>query len=256
MADDNQTTTTTTTTDNVDAFGNNQTQQNQDTNTQVQNTDQIFNQTVGDGKQYATQEDLAKGKKEADAFIEQLKSENAQMREEMGKRPTMDDIQDIMKLQNDNQANNPELTAEALNTIVDSRVKTIKTEELEHLNVSQASDRMVELYGSKASEQVSNKAKAMGVSVQYLQGLAGKSPDMFYSIMGVDKESSNTSVAGNQTAQGSNTEQFNTETYGTKVGTWDSYEKLRKEDPRKYFSPQVQNEIFKMRKELGENFYK
>lgn len=253
MADDNQATTQATT-DNVDAFGNNQTKP--DTNTQVQNADQAFTQTVGEGKQYATQEDLAKGKIEADSFIEQLKLENKQMREDLSKRPTMDDIQDIIKLQDGNQGNNPELTEEALNTLVDSRFKTIKTEEQEYLNVSQASDKMVELYGSRASEQVSTKAGEMGVSVQYLQSLAGKSPDMFYSIMGINKEASNTSVSSNQTAEGNNTEQFNTNPIGTKEGTWGSYEQLRKENPKKYFSPQVQNEIFKKRKELGDNFYK
>ena len=256
MPEDNQATTQTST-DNGDAFGTNQTT-NQDTGTQVQNTDQVFNQTVGDGKQYATQEDLAKGKKEADAFIEQLKLENKQMRDDLGKRPTLDDIQDIMKLQNDTQNNtNSEINEEALNTIVDTRLKSIQTRDLEHGNVTQASDRMVELYGSKASEQVSLKAGEMGVSVQYLQDLAGKSPDMFYSIMGVSKQAApDTNVSSNQSAQGNNTEQFNTTQHGTNEGTWNYYEELRKADPKKYFSPAVQNEMFQMRKSKDADFYK
>jgi len=256
MADDNQTTTQTSTTTNGDAFGNNQTT-NTDTQTNVQSTDQVFSQTVGEGKQYATQEDLAKGKKEADSFIEQLKLENAQMREDLSKRPTLDDVQDIMKLQNESQNNtqSSELNEEALNTIVDSRLKSIQTQTLEHSNVSQASDKMVELYGEKASEQVAKKAGELGVSVQYLQDQAAKSPSMFYSIMGVNDTAPN-NVAGNQSAQGNNTEQFNQVTHGTQEGTWNHYEKLRKEDPKKYFSPKVQNEMFQMRKQKDADFYK
>jgi len=254
MADDNQATTQTST-DNGDAFGNTQTT-NTDTGTNVQNNDQVFNQTVGDGNQYATVEDLAKGKKEADAFIDQLKLENAQMREDLSKRPTLDDVQDIMKLQNEGQNNtSSELNEEALNTIVDSRLENRNTRALEHTNVSQASDKMVELYGEKASEQVAKKAGELGVTVKYLQDQAAKSPAMFYSIMGVNDTASN-NVAGNQTAQGNNTEQFNQTQHGTNEGTWSHYEKLRKEDPKKYFSPKVQNEMFQMRKDKDADFYK
>ena len=255
MPDDNQTITQTST-DNGDAFGNNQTT-NTDTGTQVQNTDQVFTKTVGEGKQYATQEDLAKGKLEADAFIEQLKVENAQLREDIGKRPTLDDVQDIMKLQNADQ-NKPssELNEEALNTLVDSRLESRQTLAIEHTNVTQASNKMVELYGEKANAQVAKKAGELGVSVKYLQDQAAKSPAIFYSIMGVDNTAP-TSVAGNQTAQGNNTEQFNVNPMGTQDGTMGHYEKLRKEDPKKYFSPKVQNEMFQMRKDKGaDNFYK
>ena len=248
--------TTTTTSDNGDAFGNTDNQDTQTTTTQ--SNDQVFNSSVGEGKQYATQEDLAKGKIEADAFIEQLKTENAQLREDMGKRPTLDDVQDMMKLQNDSQnTQSPELNEEALNTLVDSRLQSITTEKLEHGNVSQASDKMVELYGSKASEQVSKRAGELGVSVQYLQDQAAKSPDMFYSIMGVNTTTdSNQHVSGNQSASGNNTEQFNVNPIGTKDGTWGHYEKLRKENPKLYFSPKVQNEIFQKRKEKEADFYK
>ena len=254
MPDDNQTATQTST-DNGDAFGN-KPNTNTDTQTQVQNSDQVFTQTVGEGKQYATQEDLAKGKKEADAFIEQLKVENAQLREDIGKRPTLDDVQDIMKLQNESQNNtSSELNEEALNTIVDSRLQNRQTLATEHTNITQSSDKMVELYGDKASEQVAKKAGELGVSVQYLQDQAAKSPAMFYSIMGVDNTAPN-NVVGNQTAQGNNTEQFNTTQHGTKEGTWSYYETLRKENPKKYFSPKVQNEMFQMRKSKDADFYK
>jgi len=256
MPDDNQTTTQTST-DNGDAFGNNQTTNNQDTGTQVQNTDQVFNQTVGEGKQYATQEDLAKGKKEADVFIEQLKLENKELREDIGKRPTLDDVRDIMKLQEENQnTTSSELDEEALNKLVDSRFENIQHKKTAVSNITEASNKMVSLYGEKASEQVSKKAEELGVTVEYLQDQASRSPAMFYSIMGVSEEASNQSVAGNQSPQGKNTEQFNNTQHGTKEGTWGYYEELRKENPKKYFSPKVQNEMFQMRKEKAADFYK
>ena len=255
MPDDNQTTTQTST-DNADAFGNNQTT-NQDTGTNVQNADQTFNQSVGEGKQYATQEDLAKGKLEADQFIEQLKTENKELREDISKRPTLDDVRDIMKLQDESQnATSSELDEEALNKIVDSRFENIQLKKTASGNIKESSDKMVSLYGAKANEQVAKKAEELGVTVEYLQDQAARSPAMFYSIMGVSEDASTQTVAGNQTAQGQNTEQFNKTQHGTKEGTWGYYEELRKEDPKKYFSPKVQNEMFQMRKEKSADFYK
>lgn len=258
MTDDNQATTTTSTVTNGDAFGNNN-QATNDTGTHTQSTDQVFTHVVGEGKQYATQEDLAKGKIEADAFIEQLKVENAQMREDLGKRPTLDDVQDMMKLQNESQNNtSSELNEEALNTIVQTQLQVAKSQELAHANVTQASNKMEELYGEKANEQVKLKAGELGVSVQYLQDIAAKNPEIFYATMGVSNKStvSNTSVAGNQTVQGNNTEQFNNIPTGSKEGTWGYYENLRKENPKVYFSPKVQNEMFQMRKQKDADFYK
>lgn len=258
MADDNQTTTQTST-DNADAFSN-KLNTNTDTSTTTPNTDQVFQAKVGEGKQYATVEDLAKGKLEADAFIEQLKEENRLMREDLSKRPTLDDIQDIMKLQNDTQSTpSPELNEEALSTIVQSQLQEMKTKDLEAGNVAQASNKMVELYGEKASEQVAIKANELGVTVQYLEGIAAKSPKMFFSTMGIETNTNNASsqsVASNQTAQGNNTEQFSNMSSTPKDGTWNYYEQLRKEDPVKYFSPKVQNELFQARKSKEADFYK
>lgn len=253
MPDDHQATNTST--DKGDAFG---TTNAQDTSTTTSNAnDSAFPDLVGEGKRYATLEDLAKGKQEADAFIEQLKLENAQMREDLSKRPTIDDIQDIMKLQNANQGEPAsEFDEEALNKIVTSQLSTMKEQERAHNNVKAASDKMVELYGDKAAEQVQAKANELGVTVEYLQGVAAKNPAIFYATMGVSNNKT-ASNAGNQTAQSdSNTAQFNTNTVGTKEGTWNYYEKMRRDDPKKYFSPKVQNEIFKARKEMDADFYK
>jgi hypothetical protein len=253
MPDDHQAPQTTN--DNNGAFG---TTNKLDTSTTASNAkDQAFPDLVGEGKRYATLEDLAKGKQEADAFIEQLKLENAQMREDLSKRPTLDDIQDIMKLQNENRGEPAsEFNEEALTNIVTSQLSALKEQERAQSNVQAASDKMVELYGDKAAEQVQAKANELGVTVEYLQGVAAKNPAIFYATMGVSDTKAATN-AGNQTAQGdSNTAQFNTNTVGTKEGTWSYYEKMRREDSKKYFSPKVQNEMFKARKEMGADFYK
>ena len=46
---------------------------------------------VGEGKRYATVEALAKGRLDADAFIEQLKRENAGLREDLSTRLTAEE---------------------------------------------------------------------------------------------------------------------------------------------------------------------
>ena len=47
---------------------------------------------VGEGKKFATVEDLAKGKQESDRFIEQLQGELSGLREDLGKRMTSEQV--------------------------------------------------------------------------------------------------------------------------------------------------------------------
>jgi hypothetical protein len=37
--------------------------------------------------------------------------------------------------------------------------------------------------------------------------------------------------------------------------TWNSFESLRRSDPKKYYTPTVQNKLFKARQDKGQAFY-
>lgn len=225
-------------------------------NSGEQKRDPLFNDMVGEGKRYATVEELAKGKQEADAFIEQLKSETAGLREDLSKRPTMEDIQDIVKsYASEQESTNSNVSGEDIQKLVQTELQASKVADKQADNVKQASDKMFELYGDKAKEVVQQKANELGVAVEYLEQMAAANPKIFYATMGVqDNPNNQGSDGGNHQPEGHNAEQFQKKTE-QQTGTWSYYRQLRKENPKNYWSPKVQNEIFRLRKEQGPEFY-
>lgn len=232
----------------------------QDTGTKDTSANDIFSSLVGEDKKFKTPEDLAKGKLESDQFIEQLQRETKELREELGRRPTKEELLDTIRAsQKDDQGNQTGLDEEAVRTLINKQVTEYDSQKAAAKNIETAANKMIELYGQKAGEITYNKAQELGVSVDYLKDLSARSPQAFYNVMGINassqKDTSNKNLESN-----TNTETFKPGGGGhnppSSPKTWSEFETLRKENPKLYFSPKVQNEIFKMRKEKGEEFLK
>jgi hypothetical protein len=76
---------------------------------------------------------------------------------------------------------------------------------------------------------------------------------MFFELLGINKEDSQ----GNKGAPSGG--QYNTEALekkldsaGPEVGTWNYYSNLRRTNPKAYYDPKVQNEMYENRRKMGE----
>lgn len=209
----------------------------------------LVEQLVGQGKKFATVEDLAKGKTEADKFITQLQAENKQLRETTLNKSEVDErFNDVLKRideQAQSKAQGKETTstvgATEIAAIVRSQLTQAEQERTATQNVSIANDKILAQYGDKAGEFLESKAKELNLSKQDLKLISAKSPSAFLSLVGVEKPAATVTVTA--TKGSVNTESnFNQD---TKVGTWEYFQDLRRKNPTEYFSPKVQNEIFK-----------
>ena len=220
---------------------------------QQTNTDP-FADLVGDGKRYKSPQELAKGKQEADAFIEQLKQEAAELRSELEKRLAAEEILAQIKA-TANTSSDPttnQIDIEKLQELVQGTVHQLDTAKQAQSNLESVTKQIVEQYGDKAGEFLAKKSAELGLSVDDLKATAERSPVAFRNLVGLNKEPTQST---NMTHGTVNTEALSDNSVGTKVGTWEYYENLRKTNPRLYFSPKIQNEIFDNRKKLGDNFY-
>lgn len=155
---------------------------------------------VGEGKKYATIEDLAKAYVNADQFIGQLKTENQDFRDQLNGRKTVEELLEEQRRTNttqQSQGNNqpPEkteqpkpFTEEDLAARIKEEIQKTARENQVANNVNTVASRLIELYGSdaKANEVVKQKAQELGVSVEFLQGVAAQSPKAFFAQLGVD----------------------------------------------------------------------
>lgn len=210
----------------------------------------VFETLVGEGKKFTDEEALAKGKQESDAFIEQLKSENEGLRQELDKRVTAEEMADRI-LSSSNQGSkteehtSPSLSEKDIAELVQNTISRQSEEGQMKANESAVNEKLGGVYGDKAGEFVKTKAQELGVSVSFLKSVAQKSPEAFYKTVGLGE--ANKEAQPTITPNSVNT-QTNTQTNSSGSRTWDDYKKMRKDNPRQYWSPAIQNEILTRRK--------
>jgi|TARA_R110000787_G_scaffold169085_1_gene281801 hypothetical protein len=226
-------------------------------------TASVFEELVGDDKKFKSTEDLAKGKKESDVYINQLQSEIAGMRDELNKRMTSEEVLEKIRESNQEQSGQREeenttsqLSEERLSELVKQTLESTRTEETRINNITSVDQQLMSKFGDKAGEWLHTKASELGVNVKFLQDVASSSPIAFFNTVGLSttNQQSNSGV----TRSSVNTESFEkVNTAGqAQQGTKKYFDEIRKSDPRKYWTPEVQNSLFKARMDMGQNFYK
>lgn len=159
------------------------------------------NDLVGEGKKFASVDDLAKAKATSDAFIQQLQEELKGLREAVIKqnnaeenlRTLQTDIAE-MKAKQNSKADEPspqttgELTTEKLEEIVSGVITKQEQSRTANQNLNTANSEMVRQFGSvdKAQEVFKQKAAELNMTLADLKALAAKSPTAFFSIMKLD----------------------------------------------------------------------
>lgn len=150
---------------------------------------------VGEGKKFKTVEDLARGKLEADAFIEQLKEENAMAVEELKKyQGQQDDSNKVAELlatvksmsqQQDSEGNN-QLTEEALSEKIREIMQGVSAEQTAKLNRDKGNELVLQKVGGDVEAAkifVAERAKELGLTPSALAELSEISPAAFAKLI-------------------------------------------------------------------------
>lgn len=208
---------------------------------------------VGEGKKFKDADALAAAKAESDAFIEQLKAENAGLRNAGANLEALQArIAELEAEKNKSPAPSPntsgELSQDKLEAIVAGVITKQEQSRTANQNVAAANDTLVKLYGDKATSVLSERAAAVGMSVTDLKAVAAKSPSAFYSIIGVDPKTS-TAKPDMQTSN-LNTVAIPSNPAQPKVGSRAYYEVMRKTMGNdKFFGDvKLQKQIFEHKK--------
>lgn len=225
------------------------------------NDDQNLNpveQLVGDGKKFKSVEDLAKAKLESDRFIAKLQQELAELRQEVTKKATIDEILTQIKSA---QAGNAQLERELSQAQEQGRPQVPQVPEvsgtpdleaeLEKLlskkeqerqrkaNAEIVSQKLQEAYGADATLHLNKRARELGVTVDYLKEIATQSPKLFFEVTGLN---SNQQKLPQSVAPQSRVTPL-PEGAGKRDRAY--YERLKAQDRTKYFHPDTQLQLYK-----------
>jgi hypothetical protein len=225
---------------------------NQTTNTAPATTDaQLFTALVGEGQKYKTPEDLAKAYTNADQFIETLKEENRKLREQAASAKTIDEVLERMSKQNvAPEDDNPPvagITPDVVQQLVEKTLEGREAAKSKMDNLLKADSLMKEKFGEKAAEVFKQRASTPE-KAKILMELAATDPVDFVNMFGgqVTLPANNMDTGSMNTTSVASSGGDRSKIVGTKE--WAT--KVRKEDPKTYWSQDFQ---YKLQQTVSQN---
>jgi hypothetical protein len=224
---------------------------------------------VGDGKKFKDVDALARGKAESDAFIENLKLEQKNLREDYQRlleenktRTRLEDIIDKLSKAQEKPNDDPADTTgdnrgdtksgidpNEINSLIDSKINETRARERAEANLKLVKDKLSETYGSKYPEALRETTEKLGLSTEEINRLAANSPQAVIELMAKATERFDIAPPQNRV----NSSGFTAKK--PEVKNYSYFEKMRVEQPDKYNTPQIQQERWKSARELGEDFF-
>lgn len=225
--------------------------------------DVSFDDLVGEGKKFKTPQDLAKAKIEADRFIEQLKKEADEARTELRSRLTLEELseqllsrtvernpgtppQEVNRSQDDKPAPAVDLKAEVKRLLEEERSKGNR-----EANIAKTRQALKDRFGGDYNATLRQIAEDLNVSDKFLADTAASAPEAFLRLVdSVRAPDTNRPMAPPQ-GNVDTSKQFNQTLNKNNA----YYQKMRKEDPKLYFSKKVQVELHNEAMRQGSKFF-
>lgn len=251
----------------TDLFTKPQSQQN-DQLPEIDPNKNYLEELVGEGRKYKTVEDLAKAQFHANSYIPHLNREMDELREftrsiqqDRTERANLE--QRLTELQNmlTSSGNTPDANEETpkpsnldpqqLEEILEKKLTEREKLRKEEENYNTVVEKLKERYGSDYVRSLQEDTESLGLTPDYVNELARKSPKALFRTLGFDQPK------GKDLFQAPPTTDRRSGTFtpsGSDKRTWSYYQNLKKENPLVYLDPKIQVQMHKDRLALGEAF--
>lgn len=230
---------------------------------------------VGEGKKFKDPADLARAKAHSDAFIERLQRELSGIRNELNTRVKIEELMDRMSATNTDRnvttqatqtaAENGQdgtatrnLSPEDIEKVVEQRLAAKEQERRITENVSTVKNRLMAEFGDNYVAELEARTKALGLSKDFVADIAKREPKALFALLGIESVSGTQQKPQQDVFSAPPRSSVNTAGFGIKDDgekKFADFEKIRKQDPARYWSAQVQNELHRQAMKLGEKFY-
>lgn len=237
---------------------------NDSDDTDIDPNKDYFSDLVGDGKKYKDNAAAGRALVEKDAFIERLKAEAHGLRQELNTRLKLEEVIDRISSTSksptseqpprepDNGQPASQLTPEDVQKLVTQTLTDDAKKAKRDRNLAVVEEKLQEAFGPTFRRTVKAQAAKLGLGEEFLKNLAAEQPTAFLKLMEVEgREHSSVSAppapSVNSAALGFRPSQ------GIKRKSY--YDGIKKQDPRRYWSPSVQNEMHNEALKQGQSFF-
>ena len=238
-----------------------------------------FSEFVGEGKKYKDAKAAGRALIEKDLFIEQLKREAEEARQEARSRISVEEA--LTKIssnraepENKGQGHQPPADGNGavnqsgggnnvdIEKLVEEKLaarerdiqqKTQRQREEENLNTVQ--QKLQEIYGPNYAAKVKEEAEKLGVSTQFLTETGRREPKALFKLLDLDTQRGYRDITEPAPAQSRVNTAGMTNSNSSSDRTMSYYEKLKREDPKRYWTSDVQVQKHKDALRLGQKFF-
>jgi hypothetical protein len=214
-----------------------------------QATQSIVETLVGEGRKFKDVEALAKGKLESDQFIERITNENAAMRKDMEALQLL--VKDTLGARGNQPAPSQPTGASVdpsdLSELIRNEITQTRQKEAAQSNLVEADRVLVAHYGTKeqAQKAITEKARELGMPVSWMTESAARNPKALYTLLGLGEPTKQPVTPSSKPTVNTDAANFAPTGAGSKVGTKEYYDAMRRENPSLYWNPRTQQEIHK-----------
>lgn len=235
-----------------------------------------FEQLVGEGKRYKDPVAAGRALIEKDAFIERLKAEAHEARQELQKRMQLETLVATIAENTSRATNVPVnpgvstgsnhsaeesqngLTHDSVQRLVSEQIAQQEARRQQTQNLAHVKAELQKTMGSDYAVKLAARASELGVSREYLNELAAKSPAVLLAL--VTPQSSSNTVSSITPPKSSSNPVNNgaalsraTTINGTPTKAY--YDNLKATNPKAYWSTATQSQMHKDAIKLGQSFF-
>lgn len=227
---------------------------------------------IGEGKKYNSVKEAARAILEKDAFIKRQQLESKELRDDLNKRQTAEEI--LTKIQQSNRIAEPTLAPtnesmnssllnvkeEDLNALIQKRVSetvgSLTAEAEAKKNVETVKEGLVRLWGEDYATQLKTKANELGVSEEWVTNAARTTPKVLLKLVSDNAQREETNLFSS-TPKGINTAGLNRSNTSNlpQEAKYSYWQAMRKENPNLYHSVASASKRHENAQKHGEAFY-
>lgn len=232
------------------------------TETQIDPDFDYYSALVGEGKKYKDPKAAGLAIVHKDQHISKIEQENAALRKELEGKLAIDAFLDKLNARTVTQTPNGSNTEPAVEPnpaqiqnkglSLEDVQKFIAEQEAQRTaeaNMAKAIAKLKEAFGANYTVNLEAKANELGVNKDFLTSIAKTSPDALVKLVGADKAPDSTGTVPNSSVRSVPSVG---QTSGKKFA---DYQKVLKEEPRRYWSSAFQAEMHREAEKQGEAFY-
>ena len=229
----------------------------------------FYEELVGENKKFKDNEQLARGKYEADLYVkhletrlDEIKGDYTKLRDEYNAGPKLQELLDQMAAQQSNtnreqtQISNvdnqrkPAIDQNEVKSLISSEFQQLKQAEREEKNFSFVQDKIKEQFGENYKTVLKERMESLGLTSEYLDENAKKYPKALLKTLGVGEQE----VRDTFQPPLKSTLRNDNFSPNTEKRTWAYYQKMKKEKPDLYRSSKTQTQMFHDAQALGDAF--